>query len=169
MKKLILLKWLVRYLWITGVLAMGVMLFSYLHFLFTGTLNAVVKINGVEVQGMTIEKHILLLLIYFSLGLGLRAVFLLDDVLDYFKNLKPFSHSVIKNFNEIGVLFVVSALITGIPCFLLSGYFGNGIERTFSVTPGPIIMLICLGLFFMVLSELFKIAKAAKEENELTV
>ena len=33
----------------------------------------------------------------------------------------------------------------------------------------PQIMITCLGLFFMVLSEVFKIAKAAKEENELTV
>ena len=30
-------------------------------------------------------------------------------------------------------------------------------------------MLICLGLFFMVLSEVFKVAKRAKEENNLTI
>jgi hypothetical protein len=29
--------------------------------------------------------------------------------------------------------------------------------------------LICLGLFFMVLSEVFKIAKTAKQENDLTI
>ena len=33
----------------------------------------------------------------------------------------------------------------------------------------PYLILICLGLFFMVLSEVFKVAKHAKEENELTV
>ena len=31
------------------------------------------------------------------------------------------------------------------------------------------IIIICLGLFFMVLSEIFKIAKNAKQENDLTI
>ena len=85
----------------------------------------------------------------------------------YFQKVKPFHLDVIQNFYKIGYLLIavgfVGSMLTFVSRLVVKGEFKINLGLT------PYLILICLGLFFMVLSEVFKVAKHAKEENELTV
>ncbi len=67
----------------------------------------------------------------------------------------------------MGVLLVVSSFIMGIPSILYEVFYAENVTITFGFT--PFILLLCLGFFFMILSEIFKISRNMKEENELTI
>jgi hypothetical protein len=54
-----------------------------------------------------------------------------------------------------------------VPSFLYRLLYKSKFEIDLSFS--PFILTLALGLFFMVLSEVFKIARTAKEENELTI
>jgi membrane protease YdiL (CAAX protease family) len=95
------------------------------------------------------------------------SFFLFRKTLRYFQKVKPFDQKVIRYFNTIGMLLSISGLTASVLTFLSRLVFKNSIEINLGIT--PYLFLICLGLFFMVLSEVFKVAKHAKEENELTV
>jgi hypothetical protein len=87
--------------------------------------------------------------------------------LRYFQKVKPFHDEVIANFYKIGYLLTGIGLGSSVLFFLMRILFENKFKIHLGLS--PYLMLVCLGLFFMVLSEVFKVAKHAKEENELTV
>lgn len=62
---------------------------------------------------------------------------------------------------------VLSSILIGIPSFLYKIYYVQKIS--FELGISPFIFLLCLGFFFMILSEIFKISRNMKEENELTI
>ncbi|MCH7525408.1 MAG: DUF2975 domain-containing protein [Bacteroidetes bacterium] len=109
----------------------------------------------------------LISIVLLSYLLLIYSLFLFRKILRYFLDLKIFSDYVIKTFKKIGVLLVVSGLTTLIISFISRLYF----EQKISIEIGmnEHIMILSLGLFFMVLSEAFKIAKTAKQENDLTI
>ena len=90
-------------------------------------------------------------------------------VLKYFYRLKVFDEVVLKNFNKIGYLLITAAFLTGITSTIYKVYYMSKVTVAFNFTFSPFILLVCLGLFFMVLSEIFGISKKLKEENELTI
>ena len=94
------------------------------------------------------------------------GLYLFRKILLSFQKLKIFDLKVIKNFNKIGILILIASLLSGIPAFIV-----KLLQREASIEIGlnPLVLLFCLGLFFMVLSEVFMIAKIQKEENDLTV
>ena len=97
------------------------------------------------------------------------CLFLFRDVLNHFYLLKIFDDVVLKNFNKIGYLLITSAFLTGITSTIYKIYYMNKVTAAINFSYSPFILLICSGLFFMVLSEIFKISKNLKEENELTI
>jgi hypothetical protein len=66
---------------------------------------------------------------------------------------------------RLGFVIILSALLGGIPNLILEIVKNN---ISLSLGLNPFIMLFSLGLFFLVLSEVFTIAKSIKEENDLT-
>jgi hypothetical protein len=62
-------------------------------------------------------------------------------------------------------------MISGISSSILFFVFRLFSDSKFQMSLGltPYIFVICLGLFFMILSEVFMVAKHAKDENELTI
>ncbi|WMI69236.1 DUF2975 domain-containing protein [Mangrovimonas sp. YM274] len=171
MRKLNILKTLIWYLWFFGALTLVLLIIAYINFLYTGNADFFIKVHGdpIGTYGSTYVEYILAFLAIVSFAMFVRAVYLFDKVLYYFKLLKPFDGYVIKNFSIIGKLFVMSGMVSVVPLLLFSAIVKRRIEFVSSTTASSFIPIICIGLFFMVLSELFKIAKAAKEENELTV
>jgi len=69
--------------------------------------------------------------------------------------------------NSMGNLLILTAILNTLPKFIYKQVYESKISL--DVGLNPVVVTICLGLFFMILSEIFKIAKKAKEENELTV
>jgi len=77
-----------------------------------------------------------------------------------------FDNLVLNNLNKIGGLLMWFLIINMVCSFM---YNLNMKKVAFEISVSPLILTLCLGLFFMVLSEIFNIAKEQKEENDLTV
>ena len=170
MKKLQFLKALLDFFWFFSLLGgIGIMIISTLY-LFDSNIDI-----PIEIQGQVITTHELhsKLIIFANMITGilfLSSIYLLRKVVTHFQKKEIFNRKVIKHFNIIGQLIIVSSLInnfTGLTFFLIKQEyvpisFGFGSYDSFLIS-------ISLGLFFMVISEVFKIAKNIKEENELTI
>ena len=74
---------------------------------------------------------------------------------------------VITSFKKIGNLLIISGLISLLISIIGEMYFKESVSISFGLDQN--LITICLGLFFLVLSEIFKIAKSAKQENDLTI
>jgi hypothetical protein len=98
---------------------------------------------------------------------GIYFIYIFIKTLRYFQQVKPFHIDVINNFNKIGRLFSVIGIAGSLLFFVARLILKNEFKIHFGLS--PYLLLICLGLFFMILSEVFKVAKHAKEENELTI
>ncbi|WP_299015456.1 DUF2975 domain-containing protein [uncultured Polaribacter sp.] len=98
----------------------------------------------------------------------IAAFYIFRKVLYHFLRVKIFEDYVINSFLKIGNLIIISAIISIVLSFVSNlYYYKSGI--TFEIGSNENVMNICLGLFFLVLSEIFKIAKNAKQENDLTI
>ena len=74
---------------------------------------------------------------------------------------------VITSLKKTGNLLIVSGLISLIVSVIGEMYFNEKVSISFGLNQH--LILICLGLFFLILGEIFKIAKSTKQENDLTV
>ncbi|WP_294820773.1 DUF2975 domain-containing protein [uncultured Flavobacterium sp.] len=98
------------------------------------------------------------------------ALYLFGKVLDLFSKRKIFDDLVIKYLNRIGQLILGGLALIAIPPHIYRLFTQNPINiNADSGTLSLVIFTICFGLFFMVLSEVFLMAKGLKEENDLTV
>ena len=170
MKKLQFLKAILDFFWFFSLVGgIGILIISTIY-LFDSNIDIPIKI-----QGQLITKHELpsKLIIFANMITGiffLFSIYLLRKVVTHFQNKEIFNINVIKYFNLIGKLIIISSLISNLTGFTLSIIkheyapvsLGFGSYDSFLIS-------ISLGLFFMVISEVFKIAKNMKEENELTI
>ncbi len=168
MRKLVILKSLVDILWnVTCIPLIPITLFFAVYMFYNDEL---LKIFNVLDEGVIITPWSLKIVVLLAILLVLVSIYsfyLFRKTLRYFQQRKPFDNFVINTYNKIGKLLMIS----GVAGSILSFVFHLIFKGTFMINIGlsPYIFLICLGLFFMVLSEIFKVAKEAKEENELTV
>ncbi|MFK5958609.1 MAG: DUF2975 domain-containing protein, partial [Lutibacter sp.] len=125
------------------------------------------RINGLDFLVSNLSSKITLAISLCSYLVIIYSIYLFKKILRYFKNLKIFDNYVIVQLNKIGYLLVISSFLNGVPIFI----YRLMIKQKFSIDIGlsPFILLISLGLFFMILSEIFKISQTIKIENDLTV
>lgn len=125
-----------------------------------------ININGIEVNVIDLKTKIMLIFMMLSALILVYCIFLFRRILLSFQKAKIFEIEVIKNFYTIGFLLIIAALASGIPAFFIK-IVNKKVNLEIGIN--PFIVLFSLGLFFMVLSEVFTIAKKQKEENELTI
>lgn len=168
MRKLNFLKAIVDFVWIMSFITFPALIFTFGYIIFSSDepLGIPIRLIGVEVAVIDQQTKILLVFITIAALLIVYSLFLFRKILKSFQRNKIFDLEVIKNFNMIGILMLLSSLFSGIPAFLIKLLKK---EASFEMGLNPFVMLFCLGLFFMVLSEVFAIAKKQKEENELTI
>ena len=170
MRKLKILKALVDLLWIFSMISVvAIVVFTVIVFLNIGFVDLDFNINGVQIEIIDNVTKFLLLVLMISYLIVIYCLYLFRDVIKYFYLLKIFDEVVLKNFNKIGYLLITSAFLTGITTTFYKVYYMNKVTAAFNFTFSPFILLICFGLFFMVLSEIFGMSKKLKEENELTI
>ncbi|WP_339839820.1 DUF2975 domain-containing protein [uncultured Flavobacterium sp.] len=161
------LKAIVDFVWIMSFITIPPLIALFGFILISNEpIGIPIKLNGVEISVVDQQTKILLVFIILAALLILYSIFLFRKILRSFQRKKIFTLEVIKNFNIIGILLLFSSLLSGIPAFILKLLKK---EAGFEMGLNPFVMLFCLGLFFMVLSEVFMIAKTQKEENELTI
>jgi len=129
-----------------------------------------IKLNGTEIEVVDWQTKVLLVLSLVGALCFIYSIFLLRKVIGYFMKRDLFHEKVISHLNRIGQFLIASTILVNVPLFFYNMFHRQHVGVQF--TNGgldSLLMSVSLGLFFMVLSEVFKIAKHMKEENELTV
>ncbi|HLF52351.1 DUF2975 domain-containing protein [Flavobacterium sp.] len=167
MRKLYLLKAIVDFVWIISLITIPFLLF-FIGFLLISdeSFDFPIKMNGIEITVLDLNAKVVLFFGALSYLALIYSLYFMKKLLSLFQSRIIFDEKVIKYFNKIGNLFIISAFLAGVPTFIY-----KIITREIGLEIGynPFLYLVSLGLFFMVLSEVFKMAKTMKDENELTV
>lgn len=170
MRKLNILKAILDFFWFFSLLAVIGLIIFLPFYLFDSEMDIAVKIKGQEISSQTIlSKAIVVVNIIGSL-LFLYSIYLLRKVVNLFQKREIFNDEVVRLFNLIGKLIVASSIIGSFSIFMYNIIERNhlGISLDFG-SYDSFLISVSLGLFFMVISEVFKIAKTLKEENDLTI
>lgn len=168
MRKLSILKAIVDFFWIIS-LPLIPLLFIFIGFvIFDNSLEGFpIKINNIEVTSFDGLSKAILITLMCSYLILMYCVFLFKKVLRYFTKVNLFDNVVIYNLNNIGIWLVVAAFLQGVPTFIYKILYKQKLEIEIGFS--SFLIMLCFGLFFMVLSEVFKVAKFAKQENDLTI
>jgi len=167
MRKLNFLKAIIDFVWIMSMITVPAVIFFVGIVVFNReSIDIPFQINGNELTVIELKDRIIVVLLLCSYLLLLYGLFLFKKILFSFQRKRVFHEENCLNFNKIGIVLIISALTSGVPMFINTIY-----EREIKLELGlnGFILMIALGLFFMILSELFQIAKKQKEENELTI
>ena len=168
MRKINILKALVDYLWIIVVPIGTLVVLFFVPALFFIDFGET-ELNFLHVNLITedfISKLFVALLALNYLPL-FYSLHVFKNTLRYFKNVKLFDEYVISSFSKIGNSLVLSGVVFLILNTTYMIYFESRIQVNFGFNTD--LVTLGLGLFFQILSEVFKIAKEAKEENQLTI
>jgi hypothetical protein len=167
MKKINILKAIVDLLWIFSMPTVLVIVgFSFaIFFIDSSTLN--IEMNSINFNQNNLFSKILFVIAMLNYLLIIAALYFFRKVLNHFIRVKIFEKTVIIGFKKVGNLLIISGLISLIVSTISSLHFEQKVSMSFSLNEHLII--ICLGLFFLILSEIFKIAKNTKQENDLTI
>ena len=170
MRKLNILKAVLDLFWFFSVIgAIGIVIFLP-YFLFSSEMDIPIKIRGQEISRFTFFSKVIVFINVVSGLLFLYSIYLLRKVVALFQKKEIFNPEVVRMFNLIGTLLIVSSVMSSSSLY---GY--NIIERShlsLSIDFGSydsFLISLSIGLFFMVISEVFKIATTLKNENELTI
>ncbi|WP_375238878.1 DUF2975 domain-containing protein [Aurantibacter sp.] len=168
MKKLNILKIIVDIFWVLALFTTPLMFIMISFVLTNNSADSIpIRIQGVLYDEHNFKTKLLLVSTMISFTIIIYTIFIFRKVLREFQKTKIFSEQVFKGFHKMGISLIIAAILTGISSFLYPLFAKSKMALEFSLS--PFILMLCFGLFFMVLSEVFKVAKQAKEENELTV
>ncbi len=142
----------------------------FIPFALLGELNDLpIKMNGREMIIDNWQAKVVLICGLISTFFFVYGIFLLRKTITFFVKRDLFNIVVIRNFNIIGICIITSTLLILVPSFLYNAFNRSKMGLTLDAGFDSPLLAISLGLFFMVLSEVFKIANKIKEENDLTL
>ena len=170
MKKLQILKALVDLFWFFSIITIIALIFFIPFMFFTNDLIDVpIKINGQKIVIDSITKKLFLTVIIISYFLFIYGLFLFRKVLALFQKRIVFSDDVILLLDRVGKCFLLSSIISSGSLLLYSISHKPDMSIEFGGGFSSFLFTASLGLFFMVLSEVFKISKTMKDESDFTV
>lgn len=170
MRKIFILRSILHFMVFFMVLgAIGLVIFVPIV-LFVPDADIPVKIKGVSVELNDVGAKIILVISTIAYLLYVYSIYLLKKTVNLFISKNIFAPEVIRNLKNIGKLFIIVALMLSVPLFVYQVVFTRHIDfELTSYYSDSMLFNIAIGLFFMILSEVFKMAKNFKEENELTI
>jgi hypothetical protein len=166
MRKLNFLKGIVDFVWITALFSSPFLLFFMVVVLIDSEpFDVPFKVNGTILEVVDLKTKVLFGFLCLSALLIIYGLFLFRKLLRLFQLRIIFDMKIVSLMKRLGFVIILSALLGGIPNFILE-LVKNKISLSLGLN--PFVLLFSLGLFFLVLSEVFTIAKSIKEENDLT-
>ena len=142
----------------------------FIPFAILGQMNGIpISMQGRELIIDNWQAKVVLVFALASSLFFVYSIYLLRKTIALFIRKDIFNIEVIRNFNIIGICIVTSTLLMVIPSFLYTAFHRTKLGFKLEVGFDSPLFVISLGLFFMVLSEVFKIARNLKEENDLTL
>ena len=170
MRKLDILKTVLDLFWFFTLIAIIGMLIFIPFYIFSPDMDIPVKIKGQEILSNTILAKIIVFVNVISGLLFFYSIYLLRKLVGIFQKREIFTDETVKLFNLIGKLIIASSIISTVSLFIYNAIERNhlGLSLDFG-SYDSFLISISLGLFFMVISEIFKIAKNMKEEGDLII
>ena len=167
MKKLNFLKTIVDYLWIISLITYPLLLlFSIISIFNNEIFDVPIKLYGNEVILDSAINKIGFLILVCGFSLIIFAIYNFRKLLKLLQEKKIFETETSSLFYKIGQFIVSFSFIDFIVETVLN-LSKNNLIINFGF--GTFLSLLSLGLFFIVLSEVFKIGQKMKEQNELTI
>ena len=167
MKKINILKAIVDLLWIFSVPVVLIIIGISFTTFFVDLSDLNIELNTININQNDLFSKILFVVSSLNYLLLIVALYFFRKVLTNFIRVRIFEEVVISSFKKIGNLLTFSGFISLIISIIGKIYFEQKVSLEFGLNQH--LVIICLGLFFLVLSEIFKIAKNAKQENDLTI
>ena len=167
MKKINILKTIVDLLWIFSMPVVLIIIGVSFTTFFIDLSDLNIELNTINMNQNDLFSKILFVVSSLNYLLLIVALYFFRKVLTNFVSIRVFEEAVISSFKKIGNLLTFSGFISLIISIIGKIYFEQKVSLEFGLNQH--LVLICLGLFFLVLSEIFKIAKNAKQENDLTI
>ena len=170
MRKLNILKTVLDLFWFFTLFAIIGMLIFIPFYLFSSDVDIPIKIKGQEISANTILAKIVVIVNVIIGLLFFYSIYLLRKLVGLFQKREIFSDEVVRLFNLIGKLVIASSVMSSISLFIYNAVERNhlGLSLDFG-SYDSLLISISLGLFFMVISEIFKIAKNMKEDSDLMI
>lgn len=170
MRKIYILRAILEFM-LYSLLLGGVALLIITPFILTDSdWDIPIKINGVVSSSFdSVYSKIGLIVSVLSYFLFVYAIYLLKKTVTLFIKGKIFDNKVISNLSSIGKIFIIVTLIINTVEFIFK--VATTQKATLMINSGfdSFLFVISIGLFFIIISEVFKIAKNMKDENELTI
>jgi len=168
MRKLNYLRTIINIIWVFAIIAtIAFVVFTILFYA-----SDSLKINGFvfnKIQFDTLSitgQTVLLFYLFIRQTILLYGLYLFKKILDSFINLQLFTPFVITNFRQIGTILLFISVLN----FIVYVFFQIAYEHVISSKPLYDNMLILgVGFFFIILSEIFQTSQLMKQENELTI
>ncbi|WP_372744610.1 DUF2975 domain-containing protein [Lutibacter sp.] len=168
MKKLNILKVIVDIMWILAMFSVPLILFLFVFIFISDDISTFnIKINGLELIQTSILTKIILGVMLCTYFLLIYCIYLFKKILRSFQKLKIFDEQVIVNFNKMGFLLITASLLYGGSSFVYNTVYYK--KLSLEIGFNSFLIMLCFGFFFIVLSEIFKISRNMKDENELTI
>ena len=167
MKKINILKTIVDLLWIFSMPVVLIIIGVSFTTFFVDLSDLNIELNTININQNDLFSKILFVISSLNYLLLIVALYFFRKVLTNFVRVRVFEEVVISSFKKIGNLLTFSGFISLIISIIGKIYFEQKVSLEFGLNQH--LVIICLGLFFLVLSEIFKIAKNAKQENDLTI
>lgn len=167
MRKLQILKTIIDFLWTISIPAIIIIIGSVFMIFIVDLENLNIRMNSIDFNPDNTFSKILFAISALNYLLIIGALFYFRKALYFFLRVKIFDDSVIKYFNKIGNLLAISGIVSLSISLFYRTYFHQKVTLELGINQH--VVIICLGLFFMILSEIFKIAKKQKQENDLTI
>ncbi len=170
MRKLNILKSILDLFWFFSIIGVLTIIVFLPFYLFDSDIDIPIRIKGQEIVSKTLFSKIIVFANVVSGILFVYSVYLLRKVVSLFQKREIFNDQVVHLFNLIGKLVISSSLISNVSLFIYKFIVKD--HANLSIDLGgydSFLISVSLGLFFMVISVIFKIAINMKEENELTI
>ena len=123
---------------------------------------------GHTIEANNLEVFFLMLAVYLGHCAFTYGIYLLKRTLTLFSKRKFFDPFVIIWTDQLGKAFIAAGMLWIIPPFFYNFLADTRLSDSVSGFGIPFFS-ICLGFLFMVLSEVFLMAKKIKEENDFTI
>lgn len=169
MRRIKILKAIIDFIWWISIIGVTVIFFILIGILINiipVSPNFRYSVNKIDLESLTIFQQIILITLNLINLLIFYSLYLFRQIVHSFNSLKIFNSLIIKNFNQIGYCLIIVGLAYILNDFL-TPLFNNAIQVKLEVGVG--VGCISLGLFSIILSEIFTMAKTAKQENDLTI
>lgn len=170
MRKLKILKTTLDFFWFFSIPACICMLVFLTFYIFESDSDMSINIKGHKIINHNAFTKTIVTINMISNLVFLYSIYIFRKVVFLFQKRDIFNPELPRMFNLIGISIITSSTISSL-CFMIyqrvEGKF-PGLSLDFGGYDSFLIS-VSLGLFFMVLSTIFKILLSLKEENELTI